>query len=1662
MRRSRNLLLGALLLLSPSLLAQRLPNEELGFQPGKLYEFHGLDSVNLFNGNLIVAVPLGFRQQVGSSLSYQFMLVYNAKIYDWEWTDCTLNDEPRRCNDSFPSRRSNAGLGWRMSLGRLLPPESPTVNHREPFRGSWIYESPAGDEHELWVHQQGSSTYVSYTAGIRMTTDSNNPNKRKLEFQNGEVHEFELLNQEWRLTRMRRFNDWVKIDYEYFDGFSSDFDPRRERSWTITDSASGRSNRVSFAFHPTMSDGWSRGAQVGNITIRGVGGAPLTYAFQYSIVSTTSPSPRLLAVNGNDGTSYLMAYNSLHYLQKITYPTRGSTEYTYVSYQMSELDDCSEVSWGSGGMYGTLGIASRKVSDGSTTRTWNYVQRRGPKVPMEYTSQDPCQNWAGWTYGPGTPPYGPFYWSRTSVLEPANSDGTRTRIDHYFNLWGGPRQRTLHGTPTSAVVDLNAELPYGYPMTAARPPVARESGSITEVPEETVGYPVDVSSEVDSRYLSTRVYEKCSAEGDCSSGTLLRSTYGTYEEAPPFEFNWQRSSTRTVHEDDAGCGGTCYTQTTSLDWDLAGRYRETLEQSNIPGTPTVRTRTDYPVWASRDALYDLNRPWVTTYSRQARSENGAVTQTLFQFDAEGRITGTRSLLDAASLNGTSFPAPATAAGDLLTVNTYVPGSGNVRLVKSYGGDGGQLNVTSDPDHFFSIPSGVPLGYLERKSYSTGGLLVKSEYLDPVTCAADDTAASCQSVLTTLDQARDAWTGKVTSSSDSAGATTVYTYDVFSRLKDVTPPGGAKATYDYTNATSTKNAFVTETLKDGTLDLKKTTYEYDGIGRLKRVSSTVPEGGVTVVETRYDAEGRKASVSQPIAASAHPFSNISGGHWTSYVYDPFGRTTSVKTPDGQEATFDYTGVRVTARTSLVRTTLNQDEPQATTETYDGLGRLRSVLEKAADTSFSNTVGGDTTATYTYDAGGRLHTVVMSGGGVTQPARTFSYDRRGFLQSETHPESGTTTYSGYDARGHASTRTPATGVVVTSAFDRAERLLSVSAGGAPLKEFTYATNNSGTDLRRGKLHTAARHNYLAGAGHILVTETYAYDSPSGQPSSRTTKVEKVGISSTTPIQTFTTGMSYDKLGLLDTLTMPTCVSPCSASGGVTTVEHSRNNGLLTSVDGFGSILYHPSGMVREVEHASTPASKDTYDAVLGLPRPSSITFSGGAEESCPDAVAPVITAPAAVCAGTSGNQASVPGQTGITHTWTISAGSIDGSATGDSISFTAPASGPFTLTAVAGNACDDSAPSTKSIDVLATPAAAVITAPASTCAGSTENTASVTTRPNVVHTWSITGGTITSATMGETITFSAGTGASVTLTVTAKRSGCTAGTSSSKSVPITTAPMAAVTGGGTIVRGSTQTAELVVTLTGASPRTVTWSDGHVDADVTVSTLRRTVQPSSTTTYTVHVTSGGCERTGSGSAVVNVVPAPPAWVTATTVENRTVSLQWAAVAGASSYRVEVVPQAGGGPATFVTVAAPSTSWTYTAPASAAPMTYVYYVTSLDDDNVRSSRGAYDYATTATALFAEPVLTADVTVIRAAHVVEVRRGIDALRTAAGLAPVFATAPPPSLIRASDFTDMVTALSAARTALGYSPFVYANAPAPAPGTVVLASHVMQLREALR
>jgi len=138
---------------------------------------------------------------------------------------------------------------------------------------------------------------------------------------------------------------------------------------------------------------------------------------------------------------------------------------------------------------------------------------------------------------------------------------------------------------------------------------------------------------------------------------------------------------------------------------------------------------------------------------------------------------------------------------------------------------------------------------------------------------------------------------------------------------------------------------------------------------------------STVETDYG--GWKSQTSVPHAESDTPF-------WTKFAdYDPFGRPGKTTSPDNKDTTFSRTGARKVSRTVSVATSSGSQDA-TTTETYDNLGRLRTIDEPSGES------GAQVSATYAYDQLDHLISATTTSGTTTQ-SRSFTYDLRGTSRS-----------------------------------------------------------------------------------------------------------------------------------------------------------------------------------------------------------------------------------------------------------------------------------------------------------------------------------------------------------------------------------------------------------------------------------------------------------------------------------------------------------------------------------------------------------------------------------------------------------------------------------------------------------------------------------------
>jgi RHS repeat-associated protein len=1156
------------------------PNTQGGVDVAQAFQLGDVDNINLFNGALTVALPLGSHVPVNGNFSYQFTLVANSNPWDFS----TRDDGVTVWQDSAPSHCSNAGLGWRVSLGALglgTNPSPPTCAPTDANTGaSTVYEAPDGSQHLFYATLHPNETInanVFYTRDgtyLRLNLYSG---YSEIQFPDGTIHRF---GADGRITQMRDpFNNQVNIAYLPIASCTGSI-AGESSCWQISDSQ-GRVQWIYFRTDlPPYNGAAPYGGLINRVVMMAFNNAVATYQFAYQqqtilrgcpvndpmLGSGTFPVsvPLLTGVTRPDGSSF--APGGAGYLTtggsaclsgsgsliSLTLPTLGRLGWAYQTYAFPSASSPTKPRRTS-----NPGIQYRSIFD--ATGNPNPIGR--------------------WTYST-------YLASNTAgqlvntVTDPLGNQHVRYFSVSTANSYG----------PGANVVD------YGRPYT----------------PNTSLG----------NLFLSEQVFDV--------SGTLWRTVYVRDEhdvidsglQVPDFWNNDGREAQReTVYADDGGSQAG----STDSDFDGVGHYRTRTTDGTFPGNDVRIERTNYnPNRNSYNVDEASNTasggyvpvqpsdPWVlgtSTYAYALENGVGELRSSCYE-PATGFLTRRRLYFLSATDPG------AMSANDV--VQQFVrDGGGNVVGELSFGGDNAPFAPTSSDLCQQTLPA---LPEYQVSNQFAFGVKSTSQYIG--------TGIG----FFTLNRGIDKATGLPNYSRDTANIQTNFTYDALGRLAYVLPRDGAWTQYLYHAASgpSSLESLTVIQQQNGSpsISLAQTKSSYDAFGRPIEQDVLMPTGTWSAKTTSYNALGWKTAVSE----QGSPGSNL-----TQFLsFDPFGRATLIRPPDSTAANgfahdvrMSYGGVRTVSRTVSVGTSWNgasvAEAPSTTTETYDRFGRLASVTEP------SGSGGSAVTTSYLYDPGNRLSQVSTTAAGTTQ-IRTFSYDHRGFLAWETHPETAPNhlgnghdrDYSSYDSRGHFH-RTVEGSNDLSYIYDAAERptLVYNTAYGPNcnpnpistptcVKQFTYDNVAAGA---LGRLYQASRFNHILFGGTPITDEwTYTYNYTNGLDGrvSQRTLQHTFNGQATGAQESFTQAWTYTQLGKIDTETYPNCAPTFTSCSGTTNLapQNLYTNGFLTGVNGYTTspgITYYPNGMVSSVTHANGVTTTYGLDPT-GMPRPASITATG----------------------------------------------------------------------------------------------------------------------------------------------------------------------------------------------------------------------------------------------------------------------------------------------------------------------------------------------------------------------------------------------------------------------------------------------------------------------
>ncbi|MEM7050148.1 MAG: RHS repeat-associated core domain-containing protein [Acidobacteriota bacterium] len=1213
------------------------PSTERGFTPDNVYEIGEIDQVSLFNGNLTVTLPLGPEYQVGGGFTYRFALVYNSGIWDysydqqcavnlppWTWSGHKRDQGVNACSTVVaPAWQSNAGLGWRLSLGELLPPW--VAGNLDS--GNWMYIDSSGAEHlflgELHSGVGGTeSTDCAETAcystdgtylRLRKLTDTryaiNYPDGRTMVFDEAPDGSFRLykIKDAYKVGSVRQ--NVVTVTY-----------PSPDR-WVIQDT-DGRRHEVDL-WLPTA----DFRARVRELRLASVGNRVSTFTLNYDQaemlpgcsqdeqqIVTLYELPRLRSLVLPDGASYAFEYqamapsasrcsNEAGLLRKADLPTGGRIEWEYDLRYKNPVFVCDPAP-GSGPerefmINSKVGVVKRTLFESSDGReseqsygVWQYDQRLPEELlPMNFNpncTEKPSEVTTVVVH---------------SIGEDRDGDEKFSHAEHFFSVYSGAPAGPL-GDPGD----------YGLPYHGD------ESEGVRLGPDQTL------------YKLQSRLWECDHDDPDLRAGCApLRSNYVRYERSFPgcdpagdlcTPVNHRVVGEATVYEDAQHQGETIYHRVDRSCFDGFGNFRREVLGGNFPDQGPVNggnhkvierrynpERGVYPATAPECtglgafALPGPGEGWpLGTYDREAITESGVgTTVTLYDFDSAGFLRGTRRL---ESGNGCSGPGcQHQGPGDLVTLRTRDE-KGWLLSEYFYGGDGNDSSAVRLDQ---APPAGWEYRLRHQYLFESDTIERTSAFLDPAE----------NEVLITERASLDADTRLPIATWDAAGLATSYAYDDQGRLTRLEPPGEAATVVTYQSTTAPFETTVER--KSGGAVLFDELYTYDAFGRLESRERSTP-GGRQRSEHRYLANGWKQSDSEVVgAASSNP-------PQTSYLeYDPLGRARWIEPPDGENyaTEIELFGDWLTKTTQRVKRGAGAMVPTSRWQWLDRQGRLYKVEELSSGTREPTF--------YKYDNEERLRWVQVgaTASGVFQ-RRTFDYDHRGFLKLECHPELGQASAPAlescitrqYDSQGNPLERRfvawsgpqPPWSFDLQYRYDRAGRRTQVLNQGERLKEYFYGRDAAFGQGGIGRLVQTKRLNRLPVGTPlevgvleepVTVTETLFYEQDSPRIAGREVRSSSGRV--------FDQSFRYNALGQIVSEDYPLCLYPagCGQASPARTVDRLYDEGWLTAIPGFvGGVSYHPNGLWSQIQHANGVTDRQTlYRLDLGgLALPGSLSTTG----------------------------------------------------------------------------------------------------------------------------------------------------------------------------------------------------------------------------------------------------------------------------------------------------------------------------------------------------------------------------------------------------------------------------------------------------------------------
>jgi RHS repeat-associated protein len=950
------------------------------------------ENIDLLNGGLNLTIPIGPSYGVSTDVSYQLKLSYSSKIWHLEGgAPNSYNGNQKQWGRSRLQSFGQAGLGFALQMGRYLKrsnsvecasitQDSDSRLTEEGFEdatgafhaagGNWR-GTPDGSYLKLTTSEVRLPGGTRYELGhvvndLRANTD---PNWPRCTFtypppSNANKALFDIWTNDYRgnyVSQIKGKNtaNYALIEYETTAGMQHLMKKITNYRGGVAEDPNRAITFVNTMAHPdpnhASDPNWNmKMGYVQSVTLPVFSDNPgvvktATYTFNYKVedvwdpyVGSSDPNDAYNAQDNPDDK-----FEQVLLLTSITFPQGYTMSFGYT---------------GTGWQGHNIGYLQSRVLPTGAKIVYDYkTYESRPEVcnPQSTAATCPSMGPCGATEDRTAVPICltdtyPGGWTHGISAKRIEPDPNNSAAPTYS--WTYERESHTVGRPNPAAVV--ATDPFGNDTVTYF-----HADSYDTFSEYACGYNQSLACYKSHNNIwkngtsyKTEYYRGLSAD----PGNLLRTEYQVWADDvtdPNSIVNYAHTGqyrrvleSGTIYNDDGGKT----VRTVNEEWDGLGNFRKVTD-FGFDGVAYRIHRSDYNnVTDTNSSCPGLSEAhcsnWILgtyTYSETLDPAGSILQRSEYAFDALGYLKARKDLLTL----------PTTAGAVLATGDPNTGNAGDIRTESKYEGDttcptGAASYATGNLCYKKVTDFGATSGVFEE-SYTYQHITVGSqEYVLPYLATRKVGAFTWKAD----DREVDASTGLTRYSKDPNGVKTTFDYDTLGRLKRVTPdsipdPNGPTELY-----ASLEYPDIWKTTLEQAIDANNRIYSefhFDNLGRLIRIDKLQADGTMATQKSQLDIAGRvtwqgewgdpNMVVGDPNRGTTFDYTDPLSGPGAPAI-DPFGRVRRTTTADGKVTRTNYAGVSSTVTVEAIQAGYSPVELINPMTFYDkdAFGRLTRVL------------------------------------------------------------------------------------------------------------------------------------------------------------------------------------------------------------------------------------------------------------------------------------------------------------------------------------------------------------------------------------------------------------------------------------------------------------------------------------------------------------------------------------------------------------------------------------------------------------------------------------------------------------------------------------------------------------------------------------------------